>query len=597
MLRSAWVFLAAMLVVVTCWLLIADRLPLGVTREWQWARIDTPGSWPDLLLAALVAAGYVVFVRVGSSWLIGASQRRRCAVVLSLIPAALVVQMGLQLTGYGLAKWPIVLFFRGSSGYYTAARSEVRSTRDLLIRYGEIQHDWSLRYGPFHLATHPPGLVLLHYGAIRLCQQSPALTDALLAWQPAGVRDGFRIVASGSPLPRSDQASIWLVALLTQFASAVSVVPVYFLARRVSAAVPAWSVAALWPLVPAVVLFMPKSDVLYPLFAASSVALALAGRSAAGRFGFCAAAGLVLCTGMFFTFALVAIVPLVVLTVLSRGAGLQPAHVSKGTGWQAGDQFSGGDNVAVTPRVMSLGTLAEHLGPAARRLVALALGVIVPVAGLWLATGHNLPATWLRCYRIHASFYDRVPRSYWPWVGFNLGEFLVALGLPLAVAAIVGTVHLIRRNSQSAPAEISGTPDESGPTSLAAGTALGLTWWLTVIALDASGKNLGEVARLWIFLMPFAAIPAAKAMERSAQHAWTAAALAALLAIQTIVVIHELQGFLPPDDSHAAKVRQMQRLSSHELAVNSPLKKGTAPLRRCAIAAENVLVAKGLSPF
>jgi hypothetical protein len=96
----------------------------------------------------------------------------------------------------------------------------------------------------------------------------------------------------------------------------------------------------------------------------------------------------------------------------------------------------------------------------------------------------------------------------------------VACGVPLFVAAIAGT---------------------HGRSS-----ALAWAWWATIVALDLSGKNLGEVARLWIFLTPFAVPPAAAAFERLGSLRWPVFVLQVLLALQTIVFIANVQGFFDP---------------------------------------------------
>lgn len=509
-----WVIVAALATVVTCSMLLAGRLPLGVAGQWEWGRIDQATSWIEFLTTVLSVVAYVAFVAWGARWMIVSTWTRRAA-LLALVLGGFSVQMTVQQVGFGLAKWPFVLFHESSSGYYTAAKRDVISAGDFLARYDQIQTEYQKRYGPLHLATHPPGLVLLHYEALRLCEANPALTRFLFVLQPQSVRDGFGAVSVGAAIPPADQASIWLVAILSQLASALTVIPIYFLARRGCGPVAPWLAAALWPLVPAVTVFMPKSDVFYPLFAASCVALAVAGRTSAGRWTCGAASGVVLCMGMFLTFGLISIFPLTILAIaVSEGVPSEAtvrSTASKATGFV-------------------VGFLATQF--------------------FWMLVGHNLPATWWRCFRIHATFYTPgqigANRTYWPWVAWNLAEFAVAAGIPLIVAAVSASVWLFRQRPQVLATGANGSVECEGPRCTNV-TILGVVAasWLTVLALDLSGKNLGEVARLWMFLMPFACVAAAVAIERLPSR-WPVILLLVLQAIQTVVFAASVQGFYDP---------------------------------------------------
>jgi hypothetical protein len=511
-LSAGWLVAMVLATLGVCWLLVIDGLPLGVRGEWQWGRIQGEIFWPGVLMVALVLAAYAGFIKACAPWVQRDPRWLRSLALAALVPASFGVQIALQQTGHdpaSLAKWPLVLYFAGPSGYYTAARSEVRSAREFLLHYPDFQ----ARHGPFHLGTHPPGLVLLHYGAIRLCESSPRLTRGLLQLQPRSVRDGFRAVTQDATLSGADQASLWLIGLLTQLASAATVVPLFLLTRRVSTPAAAWTATALWPLIPAVTLFMPKSDVLYPLFTSSCLAAAGSGRSPLARYLCHALAGVFLCLGMFLSFALVALIPVISMVLVFA------------------DQL---------PR-------AKDWGGAARRLSALAVGFLAPVLLLWLGTGHNLPVTWLECYRKHAAFYSVETRSYWDWVGFNLGEFFVALGVPLATAALVGTILLLKwgghpETQHPGPGQRS---DDSVVRRFRA-RVLVWSWLLTLLVLNFSGKNLGEVARLWIFWMPLAVPAAAQVLMRSGGRWWPALVLLLMQSFQTVVLVNHLQGFYDP---------------------------------------------------
>jgi hypothetical protein len=508
---------------VFCVLLIYDRVPLGIAAEWEWGRLDELCDWLAIAIALLTGLLYGLCIGLGV-WLIRRGGVGARALALALLTAGgLVLQVSLQqVSPFGLAKWVLVLYQPGSSGYYTAARTEVRSARQFLRDYPELQS----RHGPFHLGTHPPGLVLAHYAALRWCESSKSLTNSILSLVPDSERSRLRVLLPGQRVPAADLASIWLVAALSQLLASLAAVPTYGLARRVAGAKAAYAAASLWPLVPAVGLFVPKSDVIYPLFAVAGAATALAGRSRVGRCLAGIVAGIVLGGGMCFTFGLVAMLPFLAVAI------------------------------AIDERIVTRAGLAA----AAQRLGAFVLGMAFVVAAVWLASRHNLLATWLACYRKHATFYAVMPRSYWGWAWFNLPEFAVASGIPLMLAAWAGSVRLLRGSTTTryeeqhtggngcADLEATAPRDRRATDSTGGRPAGGIVWawWFTVLALDLSGKNRGEIARLWMFLMPFAAVPAAYLLERLERRRWPVLLMLASQFAQCAVMQCSLQGFIDP---------------------------------------------------
>ena len=70
---------------------------------------------------------------------------------------------------------------------------------------------------------------------------------------------------------------LWFAALLAQAAAAATVIPLFvLLAERVDRRT-AWFAAALWPLVPGIAVFLPKSDAVFPLFSILGPCLWLVG--------------------------------------------------------------------------------------------------------------------------------------------------------------------------------------------------------------------------------------------------------------------------------------------------------------------------------
>jgi hypothetical protein len=270
-------------------------------------------------------------------------------------------------------------------------------------------------------------------------------------------------------LTRQDQAVLWLAALAMQAAAALAVVPIYLIVHRYSAASTAWRAAALWPLVPALAIFLPKSDVLYPFVGLSFVWLWLEAtrrRSVLRSF----VAGVVFWLGLSLSLALLPVAFFAVTVSV----------------WEAWCHWS-----AITRREQKPG-ISEMPGfwrsAQLRHLVICGAGAAVVFGALslivWLATGMNLFTIWAWNYRNHAAFYSHWPRTFWKWLLVNPVEFAMAAGLPVALLALCGIARSMRRGRDP---------------------AAGLTWaaLITWGLLLLSGKNMGEAARLWIFSLPW----------------------------------------------------------------------------------------------
>jgi hypothetical protein len=242
--------------------------------------------------------------------------------------------------------------------------------------------------------------------------------------------------------------------------------------------------AALWPLIPAAPLFLPLSDCLYPALAAILVLPIVwaPDRPLPTAFVLGLVAGITLWFGMLLTLAFLAVLPVAMLAPMTE--------------------------------ILAAGS-ARRL-PRIGRLVTAALGAIIAfgVATLWARWSFdmNLPAIWALNLQKHKGFYDHMPRTYSVWVWVNLVEFAVVLGPATFLAAAFGL--FAKWNGRRVPE----------PMAIAAFT--------TLAALDLSGRNLSETARLWIFLTPFFCAAAGRSF-----HGSTSGRFAIFLACQSVVAL------------------------------------------------------------
>jgi methylthioxylose transferase len=466
----------ALAVAGTAVVLMSDRIPLGVAGEWTWDRI----AWgPEATLGALVAmlggAVYIGFCLLGSWRIAAAARGERMFWLLALVGTSFAwfwLAVDAARPPHGYARVPWVLYYPRSSGYFWQARYEVDEASSFLAGYEDL-----LAEGDYlHIGTHPPGLTLGYYALLKLCHAQPALTAAVLSTQPASAGESVDTIRQSPlrgvpPLTSSEEACLWLALLLTQLAAAAAVLGIYGLAVRHVDRRTAWMTACLWPLVPAVVVFLPKSDVLYafPAVGAAWLWMSACDRGSILRATLC---GLMLWLGMFLSLAFLTVMALI---------GMMSV-------WEAFTRPAEARNRPFLQWHLIMGVFA---------------GFAIPTLALWSFADINLLHVWQQNLINHAQFYEHNARTYTDWLLVNPIELVMAVGLPVALTAVLGIWRILRAGvltPRSAPA-----------------VAFAVVWGL----LWLSGKNMGEAARLWILIMPWVVLMAAPALAPVAEPADT----------------------------------------------------------------------------
>jgi methylthioxylose transferase len=483
----------ALMVLIVAVALGSRLVPVGVPGEWEWNRLADWAtlSWDGLTIAVMGVAIYSGFAALGLRLLKRArSPLFEGACLAGLLFASVCVQVILPMgapAGYDLTKWASVNYLPGSTGYFQVARQKAAvDPWKFLAEYP----DWIRTQDVFHIGTHPPGLIAAQCLLLRTMQQSPRLTGALLDHVPPSVDAGFRVFGDpgSKPLSRAERATLYATALLTLLACAGTVVPLYLLARVALPAPASWAAAALWPLAPAANLFQPVADTAYPLLSTSALALAAwAARSpqTGRRHGLinallAAASGMVMALGMSFSLAFLPVGLIALFTLIGNGAAP----------WRS------------------------------RALLVLATGAgfLAVLTGGWVLTAANpfVIASWN--LRHHAQFYVEYPRSYRLWLWVNPIETAIALGVPAVFWCIAG--FLAPRN----------VPIPAWST------------LLVLILINLTGRNMGEVARLWMLFMPPLLVAAGAGINRlNAQPRDLGASLALsgglVLALQSLIQV------------------------------------------------------------
>ena len=424
------------------------RGPAPYPPEWQWSR--RTGAWNDRLVPVALAAAVLLTLLAasGSAW----ARRNGRAASRTLLAAGTLTGWGFSLALLGLepagalATVAARVMSRSYTSYYAVAISDVAKDPGAFVaRYPELLS--SFQGWASHAATHPPGPVLFYRGLMALCERAPGLTSALLAAQGHDPTNAVR-----PPHTRASKAAALLGGLLLMLAGAAAAWPIASLAGWLAADPLAGARAGLlWVLMPGPVLFVPQFDQALTLLVAGVAAL-LAGAAADRRPWLrAAAAGLLGGVAVYVSYGAAPMILIAGLAALAAGVY---------------DRSS-------LRRTVAVGAVAA---------VALITTPVLDRESMAAAR------TALSIHRGYTSI-----RSYPLWLGFNLLDLAVFLGIPLAVLWIDQATGSLR-------ALLEGRAE--GTDRFTAATSLGLG------ALWLSGTTRGEVGRIWLPLMPLLLVAA-----------------------------------------------------------------------------------------
>jgi len=424
-------------------LLLAWVLPRGVRFEWEWPWRDRAYPFPVGLLVVPVLFAGITFCLLR---LLRAAEPRRWSVAGLL--ALCCVGAGVTMVLMEAAE-PSSLHLAGcvtsppATGYYAHASAQL-SLRSVFDTYADPSlADPSL---PPRVATHPPGPVLYYYLGIRALGYCPGLVDRVAA----SVEERYARLPGplSAELGRGITPWAWaeaeILGLVLTLLGALLPLPAYALGRLLHSQSAGLMAALTAAVIPSLAVFIPSIDGVAAVLALTAVVTWLLALRHGGWWPY-ALAGLAFIAALFWSWGLGAIaVPMLATTLpLLR----DPAARSRVLGGS----------------LIFLGTM-------------IGLSLLA-----WVAFGYSLPRGFEFAMFRQKLEMTVVKRHYLPWLPGNLYDMLVLMGPPLWVGAWAAW-PLRRRLSQTARNYVLGTA-----------VALGLVW--------LSGSTLGEVGRIWLFLM------------------------------------------------------------------------------------------------
>ena len=454
-------------------------LPIGVSGQWTYGLYpydDVPPRF-GLLWVPAIGLGILLLV-LRSAWRRLESPRgwlERAGWLLLVLLGGEGYTTGLILTSRAGAGEPcLIAWSEWAGGFFNDGRRMLH-VPDAMAAYPDL----ALRMSP-HGRTHPPGSMMVCRTVLAACERRPEGARRIEEAARRIAPEAVEIPMQEAPWPRAlpipplapwGRTALLLIAWGTVWGAAIILVPLFALGRMTLGPHgdrEALVAAALFTVSPAIAFFAPWMDLLYPLFsvsAAAFVAVALSTERRAIACGGWLLAGSCVALGLLFTFAHLVTVAFLfawaVCEAVRRGRGvLRP--LLQGTLW-------GTAGVAVV-----WGAIRFSWGYDAFRDVLFRTS---QSAVDWKATlGTEL-------------------HPYLPWLWGNLVEFSAFLGWPTFLAFLAATAAAARRL-------------RARTATMGDSLTLGLA--MALFALDLSGMSRSEAGRLWLFLMPLAALCAAR---------------------------------------------------------------------------------------
>ena len=457
--------------------------------EWRWA-YALPGKPVRLLIPALTLFLYLVAVFAWTKHLAREPHPPRWhtwGFLLYLVLTVPLIQASLLALDYSDVLIPV--FYRtasaDASGVFSVG-STIEDAGDFLRHYPTLMPTF-----PVHPQRYPPGLPLLFYLARRLLEQTPALANAL----------GFhlrRYQCHDLTLMRLSNATISaaVIQMALPLVSGLTLLPLYGLAQRAyGRRTAAWAVA-LYPLVTSFALWSARWEQFYPLLACTAWYFFYVGLTRSRRSALFAA-GLTLSIASLLNFGnLALLLPLglfALFELLKQRRKPPPIYQST--------------NLPIYQFTNLLVFLAG-------------------LSSLWIIYQLAFGTGFLDVWRVSMSYHLGLNRTYWTWLIYHLYDFFIFLGLPLAFLFLIAFVKTIRAPILHSPFSILHSPFSILHSPFTLAFALGL------LLLDLSGTSRGEVARVWLFLTPFAVLVAARGLTYLGPGRWGGFLVVLLLALQ-----------------------------------------------------------------
>ncbi len=271
------------------------------------------------------------------------------------------------------------------NGYFTAALT-IHSVPDFLRNYNSVMLTFV-----YHAKAHPPGAILLFYYLHQLLAFFPQLGD-IAAHQVPNRSD---VRAIWDTLSASAKAAVFASALVIPFLSSMSIIPLYFTAKLLYGAKTATRSIFLFLFIPSLLFFLPINDAFLHIFSITAFCFFVYGLKNNSIWQLLLS-GTILFLGIFFNLSLLPVLILFFMYFLLH-------------------EYT---------------SLKKRFTVVLKKGILFTLGIFIPFLLLFVFFQFNFIQV---TQTIMANVPDIHTRSYTIWIFYNLYDFFVFTGIPVAM--------------------------------------------------------------------------------------------------------------------------------------------------------------------
>ncbi len=403
------------------------RGPSPYPPEWQWPYqfVNTLNKiwFPLIVITAIIAV--ILYLEKTKHH----SKKREILALLVLIILGFLFQLSvLYFSRSGIS----VLFHRIANpklnGYFTASLNIV-NIKQFLRDYDKL-----VLTLPMHTIAHPPGTIIIFFIINKIASLFLPLMTFVNKLAP--VRGDVRILwLSLAPYQRLGSL---IAGPLFSFLSTLTTLPLYLLGKFLYGRRVALRAATLYLFVPALTLFIPLPDIVFPLFSTTALLFFLTGLKK-NQSLFLVLSGLTAALGIFFTLGILPIVFLSLLLFIF-------------------DYLNG-----------NKGRL--------KLLISYLVGLILPFLLLDIFFRFNIVKVGITIMKGGIAH-----RSYLIWLIYNLWDFFIFAGIPVLIIFLFNLRHSLKKISSA--------------------DYFLWSYSLMLLVLNISGASRAETGRIWLLFIP-----------------------------------------------------------------------------------------------
>lgn len=341
-----------------------------------------------------------------------------------------------QLSLIYFSRFGITILFRrlvdpGINGLFSSV-IKVKKTESLL-QFTDIFYKLDQ-----HAKGDPPGSLLILRGIINFFENSPSATNMLSRFTRAPVNKEAQKL--WKPLSQAQRVAAVFSAFLFHFLATITIIPIYFLTKRIFNDKIAVRASILYAIIPSISFFALILDPFYSFFSVTGFLLFLLS-ARKGNYFLSTISGFILSVGLFFSLSILPVLGVIFMYCLILFIKKKNKEILK-------------------------------------QITFFAFGLILFIGLLNILGFNSIKA-------LPIIIGNQMPRMYLPWLLFNPYDFFLYLGVPVSLLFITATINKLKN--------IKFFMDDN--------STILTSFWIIFTTLIISGISRGEVGRIWLPLM------------------------------------------------------------------------------------------------